>query len=95
MTCPACDKPLQAKMATMVEPPYWYSCANCGVRFSDPRSTVGVDLFDKLALHHRIAVSRTGDTSSQIRRGWEIVDGRTGKTRLLTWIEIGAITGAI
>jgi hypothetical protein len=95
MTCPVCDKPrMTFQKVTVLHPNPWFHCRNCTISFDDPKETVGEHLYNSLVAQHRNAVN-TGDESAKIRRGWEIRNRKTDKMRLLTWIEIGAITGAI
>lgn len=88
MTCPACDyEPLLRKRKI-------YFCTDCRLSFKDPVLTVGIEKFAALKRQHARAVV-DDIPSAIIRRGWQIEDPNAQKLRLLTWIEIGAITGAI
>jgi hypothetical protein len=92
MTCPNCDAPGMG--LNTITKRAWLHCANCGLRFYDPRDTLGAELFDGLRAQHHVAILGDGPRSGLIRRGYEITDA-AGNQRLLTWIEIGAITEAI
>ena len=94
LKCPNCDADMVHQLPRGRVSSH-YDCPSCGIGVDNPRERVGGDLFDRLQQQHRRVLKGELHRSAEIRRGWEIEDPKTHQRRLLTWIEIGAITGAI